>query len=205
MDNGAFKTEMIGIGHQLRQLLNDVSGNTLMYGNVVSVDEDNNTMDVRVGDNNLVITGISLAIISGGDASVFCYPEINSLVLLAMPYNQTENTMCLRFTTITKAIVKIKDYSCEISQENISLLSAGGASMVIEGEDIVFNGGSLDGLVTINELTEKLNALVNAFNSHIHTTTATVGSSPTVGIISTSTTQASLFNATDYMNNNIKQ
>ena len=40
---------------------------------------------------------------------------------------------------------------------------------VDEVERIEINGGRLGGLINIEQLTEKLNALVNAFNSHTHT------------------------------------
>ena len=40
---------------------------------------------------------------------------------------------------------------------------------VDEIESITVNGGELGGLVKIQELTEKINALVDAFNSHSHT------------------------------------
>ncbi len=40
---------------------------------------------------------------------------------------------------------------------------------VDEVERIEINGGKLGGLINIEELTERLNSLVNAFNSHTHT------------------------------------
>lgn len=39
---------------------------------------------------------------------------------------------------------------------------------VDEVEKIIVNGGELGGLIKIQELTEKINALVDAFNSHTH-------------------------------------
>lgn len=36
-------------------------------------------------------------------------------------------------------------------------------------EQIVINGGKLGGLIKIEELTKKLNELINAFNNHTHT------------------------------------
>lgn len=38
-------------------------------------------------------------------------------------------------------------------------------------ESVTFNGGKLGGLVNIGQLTEKLNALVDAFNTHTHQVT----------------------------------
>lgn len=81
-------------------------------------------------------------------------------------------------------------------------------------EDVIINEGKNDGLVKIKELTNKLNALkddlnafVTVFNSHIHTTTATVGATVTPGTIAATTTQASQtapFNKSDYEDTKIK-
>lgn len=68
---------------------------------------------------------------------------------------------------------------------------------------IVINGGNNDGIIKINELTQKLNDLVNAFNNHIHTTTATVGAALVAGEISAPTPQAQNFNKTYYENDKI--
>ena len=50
---------------------------------------------------------------------------------------------------------------------------------VDEVESIIVNGGKLGGLVNIQELTDKINALVDAFNSHTHT--VAIGSIKTTG------------------------
>lgn len=68
---------------------------------------------------------------------------------------------------------------------------------------MTINGGNNDGIIKINELTQKLNDLVNAFNNHIHTITATVGATPVVGTISAPTPQAQNFNKTYYENDKI--
>lgn len=68
---------------------------------------------------------------------------------------------------------------------------------------IKINRGQNDGIIKINELTQKLNELVTAFNSHIHTTNATVGATPIVGVISTPTPQANEFNKAYYENTKI--
>lgn len=40
---------------------------------------------------------------------------------------------------------------------------------VDEVESVIFNGGQLGGLINIETLTEKINAIVEAFNAHTHT------------------------------------
>ena len=75
-------------------------------------------------------------------------------------------------------------------------------------EDVILNEGKNDGLIKINDLTDKLNALKNDFNAfvlkynaHIHITTATPGMSPTPGTISATVSTASqtaAFNKNNY-------
>lgn len=69
---------------------------------------------------------------------------------------------------------------------------------------LTINSGNNAGLVKINELTQKLNELVNAFNTHTHTTTATVGATTAPGVIEPPLQQANPFNKTDYENDKIK-
>jgi hypothetical protein len=76
-----------------------------------------------------------------------------------------------------------------------------------DGGTILGNDGSLGGLIIIEELTNKINDLVteinslkDVFNSHIHTTTATI-TPGVVGVITPSTSKAqgaSTFDKADY-------
>lgn len=58
---------------------------------------------------------------------------------------------------------------------------------VDEVESITINGGELGGLIKIQELTDKINALVDKFNSHTHTL-----AKGTVQVEGTATKQANL-------------
>ena len=73
-------------------------------------------------------------------------------------------------------------------------LKIGDQTAEIDKNGFVINGGNLGGLIKINELTNKLNNLVRAFNSHVHPVTA-VGT-PT-GIIAM---PAQSFRSADYEN-----
>ena len=78
---------------------------------------------------------------------------------------------------------------------------------VDEIETITVNGGQLGGLVKIQELTEKINALVDAFNSHTHSIhtggiqtegTAVKQANPAPVNIPAISRKADKFNASDY-------
>lgn len=69
-------------------------------------------------------------------------------------------------------------------------------------ESIIINGGKLGGLVNIEQLTNKINELVNTFNTHTHNVTV----SHPGGTFTTVTpgSSASSFNKEDYEDENIK-
>ena len=86
-------------------------------------------------------------------------------------------------------------------------------TITIVNDTVRLNGGEYGGLIKIQELTDQLNKLttdfnnlVNLFNNHIHVTTATIGATPTPGIISPTSTkgqQTSTFNIEDYENKTV--
>lgn len=67
---------------------------------------------------------------------------------------------------------------------------------VDQAESIMVNGGKLGGLINITDLTEKLNALVQGFNSHTHTCPSGTTGTPAV--------QAQRFSAGDYEDSTVK-
>ncbi len=84
-------------------------------------------------------------------------------------------------------------------------------SMFSTVDEIIFDGGKNGGLIKIVELENKLNALVDTFNNHVHSgvITAVSGGSgaPAVGTPGSSgksTTSASSFDKSDFENEKIK-
>ena len=71
-------------------------------------------------------------------------------------------------------------------------------------ESITINGGSLGGLVKIQELTNKLNTLVNTFNSHTHVFKGAVSGEACSGTTDPIVAQANSFSKSDYEDTKIK-
>lgn len=69
-----------------------------------------------------------------------------------------------------------------------------------EVESITINGVNLGGLVNVEQLTNKLNQLVNTFNTHIHP--AVLGELPVT--VSVTASQAATFSKSDYEDTKIK-
>ena len=66
--------------------------------------------------------------------------------------------------------------------------------IIVDTDLVQFNGGNNGGLINIDPLVDKINALENALNSliqsyntHIHNTTATIGPTAVVGVITPTT------------------
>jgi len=75
----------------------------------------------------------------------------------------------------------------------------------VNSNKITFNGGTNGGLVKINELTERLNTLVNAYNSHTHPVTTTGTAAAQTGTATATTGRAQQFRKSDYENEKITQ
>lgn len=84
---------------------------------------------------------------------------------------------------------------------------------VDEADKIIFNGGQLGGLINIEDLTAKINELVDAFNGHTHsipvgTVNVTGTSGPSVNqapiTVPAVSSKASRFHKDDYEDSNIK-
>ncbi|MCM1222813.1 MAG: hypothetical protein NC548_50985 [Lachnospiraceae bacterium] len=145
-------------------------------------------------------------------ASTFLLPAPDSLVIAFV-----SRQLCLGYVLSTSIIeaaeVVIGDNSAIIDTDGIRLKTAN-MSADFNADDIILNGGDLNGLVIIQNLTDKLNELkdtvndlISKYNAHIHVTTATVGTGP-AGVLSpteSTATPAKAFNKDDYENKKIKQ
>ena len=67
-----------------------------------------------------------------------------------------------------------------------------------EVDTITINGGYLGGLVNVQALTTKLNALVQAFNTHTHTVATTGTAAAQTGTAAATTGTAEQFSKSDY-------
>lgn len=109
----------------------------------------------------------------------------------------------LLITPKVDSYVQVLDLSRDFTQMMVIGYSEVEKVEVTADDTIVLNGGHNDGLVKINELTQKLNELVQAFNVHTHPVTVTGNASTQSGVTSPITNNAALFNKRDYENDKI--
>jgi len=70
--------------------------------------------------------------------------------------------------------------------------------ITIYADKVTFNSGNNDGLVKINELTQKINELVQKFNTHTHQVATTGNAAAQSGTAAPTTSQAAVFQKSDY-------
>lgn len=98
---------------------------------------------------------------------------------------------------------------CSFQNNQIIVDIAGKISMTLDGNKLSLNGDQFGGLIKIEELTNKLNDLVNAFNSHVHSlvnvpiTTSQGPGNIVSGNTLEITTKTSRFNKSDYENSKV--
>lgn len=187
---------------------------------VKEVDEDMRTCTVRINDN-VDIEDVRLYAVSDDSLKGFCLiPAIDSTVLVGA-MDGRQDFYVVMFSEVDKVLGSIGDKT-EIMVQATELkakldeveFEVKDNKVKVNADEIVFNDGGNGGLIKIEKLTEKINALVDSFNNHTHpvsstdlTTTATVGtgSAGTIqGTVPAPTTRADSLDQKYYENASIK-
>lgn len=128
----------------------------LLTGKVESVDGD--TCTVSVGD--LRLTGVRLrSVVNNNESKILITPEPGSYVTLIDLSGELRELEVIGYS-------EIKAIDIETSGD-INIRCKGDTNLDCDGT-VTFNGGDNDGLVMIKDLTDRLNKLVDEFNSHTH-------------------------------------
>lgn len=203
---------MGSIRDAIRQLAKSDGETVALVCTVDEIDKEARTVDCTPINESAPLLGVNLQANQGSDFGLVIYPEKGAYVVVGFVADGAAGVV-LATDKIESAEMVIGETAAVIDAEGIRLKTAQ-MSADINKEDIIFNGGELDGLVIIQKLTDKLNelkdtvnSLINAYNNHTHITTATVGTGP-AGTISPTTSKAQTakpFKKSDYENTKIKQ
>lgn len=203
---------MDNIKETIRKLAQQDGETVALVCIVDDVDKTARTIDCTPVNEGAPLLGVNLQANQGSDFGLVIYPEKGAFVVVGFMADGAAGLM-LATDKIESAEMVIGETATVIDAEGIRIKTAK-MSADINKEDIIFNGGELDGLVIIQKLTDKLNelkdtvnSLINAYNNHTHITTATVGIGP-AGTISQTTSKAQTakpFKKSDYENTKIKQ
>ncbi len=196
----------------IRQLAQPDGETVALVCTVDAVDKTARTIDCTPINEGAPLLGVNLQANQEADFGLCLFPEKGSYVVVGFVADGAAGVVLLT-EKIESAEIVIGDTSAVMDADGCRIDTAK-MSAHINKEDIIFNGGSLDGLVIIQKLTDKLNELkdtvnnlITKYNAHIHTTTATIGTGGP-GVISPTTssaTPAKPFVKSDYENTKIKQ
>lgn len=115
-------------------------------GQVSAVDENETTIDVQINDE-LTIFGVRLKCVIDNTEGMYIIPAMNSYVVICQ-IDGGQDYNLIQASKIDKLLLKIGNTTLEITSTGI-----------------VFNGGSLDGLVKVNSLVSKMNAIEIKLNT----------------------------------------
>lgn len=163
---------------------------------VTAVDVDARTIDCEPLDESAPILGVNLQANQGLATGIVTFPKKGSHVIVAM-MNGGMGGCVIATEEIERAEIVIGETSAELTKDGV-----------------VLNGGGLGGLVKVEELTSKLNELIDAFNNHTHTlgkSAVTVAGSATTQsntapiIVPAITSKHTKVKRGDYENEKVKQ
>ena len=147
-----------------------------ILGTATDIDEKKRTCTVM--DDDVSYYDVRLQCITGGDKGIVVIPTNDSQVLMI---------------------------SVEGSDEYVIIMCEKADKVMIDTDtEIVINGGTNGGLVKIKELTNKINALVDAFNNHIHQVSTAGSATAQTGTAAAIATKAAKLNKSDYEDEKVK-
>lgn len=126
-------------------------------GEVISVNETENSCNVERSEGVIYYNVRLNSIINEDEKGIVFVPKKGSKVLVERLGGSNELYVSL-YSSLTKIKSNIGEFSLSITEDGIDL----------ESKKITINGGDNGGLIKIEELTDKINALVDKFNNHTH-------------------------------------
>lgn len=195
----------MNIRNAIKQLALSGTEMYLTVCTVDSVDEEKRTIECTPIDEGAQLLGVNLQADQSQTVGIVSFPAVGSDVLVG--FINPAVAVVLLTTEITKTIITIGETNIETDAEGVRIDTAK-MSAYINKEDIVFNGGNNEGLIIIQKLTDKLNELtqtvndlISAYNTHTHVCAAP--QSPSATTLSQAN-PAQQFNKSDYEDNKVK-
>lgn len=164
---------MSDIKNIIRQLVKPDGETVALVCTVDEVYKDTRTIDCTPINEGAPLLGVNLQANQEADYGICVFPEKGSYVIVGFVADGAAGVV-LTTEKIESAEVVIGDNSAIIDADGITL-SSGGMSAELSHDAITLNGGNIGGLVDIQRLTQKLNELVDSFNSHTHAGTCPAG------------------------------
>jgi hypothetical protein len=159
----------------------------LLSATVDAVDEPKRTCTVTSISSQGAVTIENVQLMASVDDGMMMIPQIDSTVIIA--YSTFNQPFVLLFSGLSKIVLTAgeNDASVQIDDDGM-ILEIAETRITLQDGKTTLNDGAMGGLVKVIELTQKLNALENkvnalitAYNAHVHSgvTTGPGSSGPT--------------------------
>lgn len=160
---------MSNIRETIRQLAQGGRRTVSLVCTVDAVDRTARTVDCTPLDESAPLLGVNLQANQGSAFGVVAFPKVGSYVVVGFVADGDAGVVLLT-DEVESVEVVISDDAARITadKDGVRVDVGDGTSAHLTRDGIVLNGGSLGGLVKVGELTDKLNGLIDAFNSHTH-------------------------------------
>lgn len=177
---------------------------------VDAVDEKARTVDCTPLDESAPLLGVNLQANQESEEGIVLFPSIGSYVVVA--FTEPSVGLVVLAEKVDKIILKIDNTLAEVGNGQTSI-AVQDTTVKISPEGVIINGGGLGGMVKIQELTQKLNDFIVAFNNHTHelptgsvavTGSATAQSNPVPVIVPAITEQHPGVSVADYEDEKVK-
>ena len=131
---------------------------------VLEIDTETNTCKVITVVDGSIIEKVNLSAYRGAAFGLFLMPEIGSIVTVTF-YNKDEAYIAKSSVLESLNIYFEESNTVSITKDAVTITFVDGSTVEITADTITFNGGTLDGLVTVNELVSQLNTIENDINT----------------------------------------
>ena len=153
---------MADLRNIIRELAKPDGETVALVCTVDAVDEKARTIDCTPLNEGAPLLGVNLQANQGADYGFWLYPEVGSFVIVGFMADGAAGVV-LSTEKIKQAEVVIGDTSAVMDADGCRIKTAN-MSADINADDIIFNGGKLNGLVKIDDLTKRLNKIENEIN-----------------------------------------
>lgn len=153
---------MADLRNIIRELAKPDGETVALVCTVDAVDEKARTIDCTPLNEGAPLLGVNLQANQGADYGLWLYPEVGSFVIVGFVADGAAGVV-LSTEKIKQAEVVIGDTSAVMDADGCRIKTAN-MSADINADDIIFNGGKLNGLVKIDDLTKRLNSIENEIN-----------------------------------------
>ena len=153
---------MADLRNIIRELAKPDGETVALVYTVDAVDEKARTIDCTPLNEGAPLLGVNLQANQGADYGFWLYPEVGSFVIVGFMADGAAGVV-LSTEKIKQAEVVIGDTSAVMDADGCRIKTAN-MSADINADDIIFNGGKLNGLVKIDDLTKRLNKIENEIN-----------------------------------------